>query len=190
MLDLHAPSDGSCNFLLAHTHLCTSQDLKSLQAGSRYLRFVPLMVLFRFYYSEYLTHLCSPRLYPALRYSFPFLSPLVLSPPPSQWATATVSNCFLSCFFSPLPSFSCVRPFLSPGPFSYGRQMIGIDEHRAAFRGLTPGTKERKEKERKQSRRSFCKNLFFNETQKGNKIKINNFFLLYMRKYLSHISKE
>lgn len=81
MLDLHAPSDGSCNFLLAHTHLCTSQDLKSLQAGSRYLRFVPLMVLFRFYYSEYLTHLCSPRLYPALRYSFPFLSPLVLPPP-------------------------------------------------------------------------------------------------------------
>lgn len=61
--------------------------------------------------------------------------------------------------------------------------MIGIDEHKAAFRGLTPRGNREKEL-------CFFKNLFFNETQKGNKIKINNFFLLYMRKYLSHISKE
>lgn len=69
--------------------------------------------------------------------------------------------------------------------------MIGIDEHRAAFRGLTPGTKERKKKKKENNREEvFVRIFFFNETQKGNKIKINNFFLLYMRKYLSHISKE
>ena len=69
--------------------------------------------------------------------SFPIL--------PRLSATATVSNCFLlSCFsfFLPLPS-SFFQAFFC-GPFSYSRQMIGIDEHKAAFRGLTP-SRERQE---------------------------------------------
>lgn len=161
----------SCIFVATHTCVYAhtkSQGLKSLQAGSWYPCFVLLMVLFRFYYSEYLTHLCSQRrLYPArrllwnaTRYSFPFSNPIL----PLLSATATVSNCFLLSYFSFFP-----LPFSSFLLWSIFLQQTN-DRHWWTQRSIQrPHTQHKREKNK-----SWCflmKNLFFNKTQKAIKLR-------------------
>lgn len=134
--------------LLTRVYVHTkSQDLKSLQAGSWYPCFVLLMVLFRFYYSEYLTHLCSQRrLYPArrllwnaTRYSFPFSNPIL----PLLSATATVSNCFLLSYFSffppPLLTLSSVVHFPTADKWS---SLMNTKEYSEASHPAQKGKKQ------------------------------------------------
>lgn len=103
---------------------------------------------------------------------------------PRLSATATVSNCFLlSCFLLPPTLFSFFHAFFC-GPFFLKQTN---DRH-----WWTQGGIQRTHAQAEKGKKIFCKNLFFflMKHKKGNKIKINNFFLLYTRKYLSHISKE
>lgn len=149
-----------------------SQDLISFQARSWYPSFVLLMVLFRFYYSEHLTHLCSQRRpYPATRLlwnphwiQFPFSLPIL----PSLLATATVSNCFLLSYFFPPFFFSPFSPFLLSSIFLQQTN----DRHWWTQRSIQRSHTQHKGRETKQVFFFLMKNLFFfNKTQKAIKLR-------------------
>lgn len=124
-----------------------SQDFISFSTGSWYSSFVLLMALFLldyYYYSEYLTHLCSQGdpIQPLASceapagYSFLFSRPLFpLCWPQLQFQIASSCQIFFSLSSSPSS-----HPFFCH-LFSCSRQMIVIEEHKGVFRDLTPSTR-------------------------------------------------
>ena len=162
--------------LSIHTYsMCVnagSEDLKSLQAESEYPVFVLLMVLFRFYYSEYLTHLKSlRRLYPArllswnaARYSFPFFA----------YSSASIGHSYSFKLLPPLVCRSFHPPPLLHSCFLLWSIFLHLTNDRHWF------TQSCIHEAHTQHKRIFFLRIFFffNETQKKcNKIKINIFFL-------------
>lgn len=149
-----------------------SQDFISFAAGSWSPSIVLLMALFLFdyyYYSEYLTHLCSQGdpIQPLATceaptgYSFLLLSPIVSS----LLATATVSNCFLLSDFPPfllppLLTLSSVIYFPAADKWSSLRSTKEYSEisHQA-------------QKEKNKKRCFLNEESFFNKTQKAIKLR-------------------
>lgn len=156
--------------------LARSEDLKSLQAESWYPGFVLLMVLFSFYYSEYLTHLWSPRrLYPA---------PIVSHEPPQDTVSLSLpilpSSIRYSYSFKLLPPLVC-PPFPRPPLPLYSCFLLWSiflqqtnDRHwwtQGSIQGAHTQQGWKRERERDNGSDLFCRNLFLMKHKKAIKLR-------------------
>lgn len=149
-----------------------NEDLWYLHAESWYPGFVLLMVLFRFYYSEYLPHLYSPRrLYLArrlswssARYSFPFSA----HSSPSIGHSDSFKLLPPLVFFAPFsffPRFSSAIYFLTADKWSALRNIrwFGEDSH--------PAGREGGKKNKKINHVLFCRIFFLMKHKKAIKLR-------------------